>query len=259
MKKYILTIILILSVSSLSYSQFVIEPPIVEFDVDFGDDSFGVLHYFGYRVSEDDFWEEIIIGSVFDNLIDPSETLILSSFTLLEDNIALDDYIKNTMIRNKITVYLTLFANYYGGFTYVVNYSFDNYETFGFISIDSIGYVSPSVQPEVSPPAINTTPSYTIITGRAYATSITQDELRKRINLQNYKEIASWLRWGSSDIVESTGVQFNNLINVLVNNFKIERYTAENTVRNIGNNISYHWLINNNGRVTEWIIYFREK
>jgi len=122
--------------------------------------------------------------------------------------------------------------------------------------MDSVGFNSPVVQP---PPLVNTTPSgYTIVTGRAYASSITQDELRKRINLQTYNDIVSWLRWGSNNVVESSGVQFERLINVLVNNFRNERSAAENNVRNIGNNIRYQWLVDSNGRVTEWIVYYRE-
>jgi len=41
--------------------------------------------------------------------------------------------------------------------------------------------------------------------------------------------------------------------------FDNERNAAENTVRNIGNNSMYQWLIDSNGRVTKWIVYFRER
>jgi len=245
MKRIIGILILLLVISPIAFSQFVMEPPVIEFDVDFGSDSFGILRYYGYRPTEDDFWLEVVTGSIFNNLIDPPESLILSSFTVMEDNTALDDFIKSTMRRNKITVCITYFSNKFDGYTYIINYSFDNYKTFGFVSMDSIVHKSASV--------------YTIVTGKSYTTSITQDELRKRINLQNYNDIISWLRWGSNNVVESSGVQFDRLINVLVNNFKDERNVAENTVRNIGNNSMYQWLIDSKGRVTEWIVYFRER
>jgi hypothetical protein len=76
--------------------------------------------------------------------------------------------------------------------------------------------------------------------------------------LQNYNDIVSWLRWGSNNVIESTGVQFDRLINVLVNNLKNEQSAAENTVRNIGNSIKYQWLVDSDGFITEWIIYFKE-
>ena len=258
MRRILFILLMILTVSSVAFTQFVMESPVIEFDVDFGDDSFGVLRYYGYRVSEDDFWLEVVTGSVFHNLISPSETLIIPSFIIIEDNTVLDDYIKNTMRRNNITVCVTLYFNDYGGFTYIVNYSFDNYQTFGFLSMDSTGYVSPFI-PETPPPVINTTQRYTVVSGRAFFSGITQDELRRRINLQEYNEIVSWLRRGSNNVVESSGVQFERLINVLVNNFRSERSAAENSVRNIGNNIRYQWLVDSNGRVTEWIVYYRER
>jgi len=259
MKKLIGILILFLTISSMAFSQFVMEQPVIEFDVDFGSNSFGILRYYGYRPTEDEFWLEAVTGSIFQNMIDSSETLILPSFTVIEDNTALDDFIKSTMRRNNIPVSITLFSNDYGGFTYIVNYSFDNFVTFGFLSMDSIGYVSTSNNPVMPPPITNSNPVYTIVTGRAFATSITQDELRKRINLQNFNDIVSWLRWGSNNVVESSGVQFDRLINVLVNNFRNDRSAVENTVRNIGNNTRYQWLVDSNGRVTEWIVYFRER
>jgi len=254
MKRIIGILIFFLTVSSMAFSQFVLEQPVIEFDVDFGSDSSGILRYYGYRPTEDEFWLEVVTGSVFYNLIDSSETLIISSFTIIEDYTALDDYIKSTMRRNKITVCITINSNDYGGYTYVVNYCFDNYVTYGLISVDSTGYTSSSNKSE-TPPLVTL---YTIVTGRTY-TSITQEELRKRINLQSYDNIVSWLRWNSNNVVESSGVQFDRLINVLVNNLKNERSAAEITVRNIGNTIMYHWLVDSNGRVTEWIVYFRER
>jgi hypothetical protein len=258
MKRLIVLLLLFLTVSSMAFSQFVLESPVIEFDVDFGKESFGILRYYGYRPTEDEFWLEVVTGSIFNNLIDPPESLMLPSFTVIEDNTALDDFVKTTMRRNNITVCITYFSNNFDGYTYIVNYSFDNYKTFGFVSMDSIVYKTAANKPE-APPIVNTIPRYTIVTGKTYATSITQDELRKRINLQNYNDIVSWLRWGSNDVVESSGVQFDRLINVLVNNFKSERSVAENSVRNIGNNVRYQWLVNSYGRVTEWIVYFKER
>ena len=242
----------------MAFSQFVMEQPVIEFDVDFGSNSYGILHYYGYRPTEDEFWLEAVTVSIFQNLIDPSETLILPSFTLIDDNSSLDNYIKSTMRRNNIPVCITLFSNDYGGFTYIGNYSFDNFKTFGFISMDSTGYVSPFNRFETQPPVI-TSSLYTVLTGRVFTTSITVDELKKRIYLQNYNDIVSWLRLGSINVVESTGVQFDRLINVLVNNFNNELSAAENAVRNIENYSRYHWLVDNNGNITEWIVYFWER
>ena len=259
MRKIIFALILFLIVSSMAFSQFYTEPPVIEFDVDFGSDSFGVLRYYGYRPSEVDFWLEVFTGGIFYFLMDPFETLMPPSYRQMENNTALDDFIKSTMRRNNINVCFTFYPNYFGGFTYIINYSFDNYATFGFITIDSTYYISSSVRPSASSTPPVTSSRYSIITGRAYSSSITQDELRKRINLQGYDDIVSWLRWGSHNVVESTGVQFDRLINVLVNNFRNDRSTAENSVSNMGNNIRYHWLVDSNGRVTEWIVYFRER
>jgi len=234
MKKLIVLFIILLTVSSLAFSQFVLEQPVIEFDVDFGNNSLGILRYYGFRVSEDEFWYEAVSSSIFYNLIDPSETLILPSFTLIEDNSSLDDYIKSTMRRYNINVCITLYSNIYDGFTYMVNYSFDNFKTFGFISMDSTGYVSPFNRSETQPP-VTTSSLFTVVTGRVVTSNVTEEELLKRINLQSYNDIVSWLRWNSNNYVESTGVQHDRLVNVLVNNFKFERSAAENTIRNIGN------------------------
>lgn len=57
-------------------------------------------------------------------------------------------------------------------FSHIVNYSFDNFITFGLLSMDSIGYVSSSNRPLTPPPVVNTTPVYTIVTGKVFSTSI---------------------------------------------------------------------------------------
>jgi len=259
MKRLIGLLIMFLTVSTISFSQFITEQPVIEFDVDFGNNSFGILRYHGYRPTEDEFWFEAVTGSVFQNLTDPSETLILSSFTVIEDNSHLDEFIKTTMRRNNIPVCITLHPNNYGGFTYIVNFSFDNFTTFGFLSMDSIGYVSSSNRSVTPLHGANTTAVYTIVTGRINTGNFTQNELRKRINIQSYNDIVNWLKRISIDVVESSGVQFDNLINVLVNNFNEERNIAENTVRNIGNNVKYQWLIDYSERITEWIVYFEER
>ena len=194
----------------------------------------------------------------FHNLIDPSETLILPSYAIIEDNTALDEYIINTIRGNNITVCITLFSNIFSGFTYIVNYSFDNFKIFGFISMDSIVYVSPSNSPETPSSAISITSVFVVVTGKAFLPSITEEELIKRINLQGYNELIHWLSYGSINIVESSGVSFDRLANVLVNNFRHDRNTAENTIRSIGNNSQYHWLMDLNGCITEWIVYFWE-
>ena len=258
MKKYFVCFIIFVNISSSIFAQFYTKLPDFRFDVDFGSESLGTLHYNGYRVNEEDFWMEIITGAYFQHQIDPPETLIPRSYSEMENNTALDEYVKATMQRNNITVCTTLYANDFGGFFYIINYSFDNYKTFGFISMASTGYISTSspVTPQSAPAIV---PKYTVITGRSFSLSITQDELRKRINLQEYNEIISWLRWGSNSVVESKGIASENLISVLVNNFKSERTTAENNIKNIENTIRYQWLTDSNNRITDWIVYSLDK
>jgi hypothetical protein len=258
LKRITVFFILFFTTSSVIFSQFYTEAPILNFDVDFGNDSFGILRYNCYRPTEKEFWTEIITGAYFQYQIDPPESLIPRSYTEIENNVNLDEYVKTTMKRNNITVCETFFANDFGGFTYVVNYSFDNYKTFGFISMSSTGYESPSAKTVPQQVTPSTVPKYKIITGRADTYGpITQDELRKRINLQSYNDIVSWLRYNSHNVVESSGVTFDRMVTVLVNNFKMERNNAENSLRNIGNNSRYHWLYSGD-RVTEWIVFIKE-
>ena len=65
MKKLIRIFIFFIAVSTLVYSQFVLEQPIIEFDIDFTSDSLGILHYYGYRPTEDEFWLEALTDSIF--------------------------------------------------------------------------------------------------------------------------------------------------------------------------------------------------
>jgi len=53
MKRLIGILILLLTVSTFAFSQFITEQPVIEFDVDFGNDSFGILKYYGYRIIEE--------------------------------------------------------------------------------------------------------------------------------------------------------------------------------------------------------------
>jgi hypothetical protein len=96
----------------------------------------GILKYSGYRPTEDDFWN-VIHYSYFQDQIDFPEVLILTTFSLIENNTVLDERIKTFMRINELTCCETSFVNNDGGYSYIVNYSFDNYETFGYISIDS--------------------------------------------------------------------------------------------------------------------------
>jgi tetratricopeptide (TPR) repeat protein len=102
-----------------AFAQFYKENPVYEFDVDFGRDYGGILHYYGYRPSENEFWT--VLADAY--------------FQHTENNTALDQRIKNSMRENKLTVCETSYANDYGGFNYIVNYSFDNYKTFGYVGI----------------------------------------------------------------------------------------------------------------------------
>jgi hypothetical protein len=120
---------------------FYVKTPIYEFDIDFGNIDLGILHYHGYRTGKTGFWITMHNG-YFQYQVTPSETLIPESYYSLENNTVLDERIKDTMRRNEINVCETFYANDYGGFTYIVNYSFDNYRTFGFIRMASSGYKS---------------------------------------------------------------------------------------------------------------------
>jgi hypothetical protein len=113
---------------------------ISEIDIEFDT----ILHYKGYCLSYDEFLNAgILEGKYFQEKINPPEYLIPQSYRALENNPKLDNRIKIFMCENKITVCETVFpcksffADDYDGFTYVVNYSFDNYKTFGFIAMDT--------------------------------------------------------------------------------------------------------------------------
>jgi predicted small secreted protein len=104
-------------VSHLAFAQLYKEKPVYEFDVNFGTAYRGILHYYGYRPSENEFWT--VLASAY--------------FEHTENNTALDQRIRNFMRENRLTVCETSYANDYGGFHCIVNYSFDNYKTFGYV------------------------------------------------------------------------------------------------------------------------------
>jgi hypothetical protein len=109
---------------------------IFEFDVDFSHSLGQILHYKGYRISKNEFIK-ILNTNYFQDKVIPPEALILESYYVNENNNGLDNHIKNFMCDKKLTVCETCFPNEYGGFNYGVNYSFDNYKTFGFTAMKS--------------------------------------------------------------------------------------------------------------------------
>jgi hypothetical protein len=136
MKKILVTAVLFLVISASDvFAQFY-KQPVCEFDVDFSNSMGIILHYFGFRPREKEFIEAVHTG-FFPYFIDPDEILMPPSYRRIENNTALDERIKTLMRKNKITVCITGYPNDYDGFIYIVNYSFDNYKTFGFVSMDS--------------------------------------------------------------------------------------------------------------------------
>ena len=117
------------------FAQFYTKKAVFEFDVDFGK-PLGVLHYYGYRPSEDELIQAVHTN-YFPYQLGPSEILMPPSYGHIENNTALDSRIRDFMKKNKLTVCKTAYPNEYGGYTYVVNYSFNNYKTFGTIMMDS--------------------------------------------------------------------------------------------------------------------------
>ena len=118
---------------------FYLKEPVAIININMGS-PFGVLLYYGYRLSWEEFSSSVLGIGYFDSILHPSENLYYNSFVHIEKNNYLESRVKSFMSSNKLTVCQTLYANEYGGFTYIVNYSFDNYRTFGFVSIDSYGY-----------------------------------------------------------------------------------------------------------------------
>ena len=117
-----------------TYRPFYIERPVASININFGYD----LYYLGFRPSREQFFQDI--NDYFKNTIEPYETLLPQTYNSIENNIELDERVKNFMRSNNLTVCTTIDLNNYGGFIYIVNYSFDNYKSFGFISMDAHGY-----------------------------------------------------------------------------------------------------------------------
>jgi hypothetical protein len=95
-----------------------------------------IIHYKGYRPNQEEFLE-ILSGEYFLDKVNPPEVLIQKSFRSLENNTILDNRVRAFMRDNDLTLCETFFPNVFGGFTYLVNYSFDDYKTFGLITMDS--------------------------------------------------------------------------------------------------------------------------
>ena len=110
--------------------------PAYKFNIYF--DDLGVLNYYGYRPGRKEFLTAVALnGGYFQYQLGTKETLIPQSYYHLQNNTELDNRIRNIMRSNNLTCCETVYANKYGGFTYLVNYSFDNYKTFGFVTMDS--------------------------------------------------------------------------------------------------------------------------
>jgi hypothetical protein len=95
-----------------------------------------IIHYKGYRPSLEEFFALIRGKYLQDKIVQP-EVLIPESYRTVKNNTDLDNRVKAFMRDNELTLCETFFPNAYGGFTYIVNYSFDDYTTFGLIAMDS--------------------------------------------------------------------------------------------------------------------------
>ena len=113
--------------------------PVYEFDkgVDFQD----LLHYNAYRPEREEFFAAVARnGEYFQYQLGPCETLTPKSYVHVENNTDLDKRIKDFMRDNNLSCCETSYPNDFGGFTYVVNYSFDKHQTFGTVIMDSTAY-----------------------------------------------------------------------------------------------------------------------
>ncbi|GHV71641.1 hypothetical protein AGMMS49928_24360 [Spirochaetia bacterium] len=127
-----------ITMTTANCRQFNTQKLIVEFDIDFGNINRGVRHYAGYRLGKNDFWR-LMNTSYFFDMAGDEEILIIPSFWKTDNNDSLDERIKDAMRTNKLTCCTTFKRNDIGGYCYIVNYSFDNCKTFGFMSVDSLG------------------------------------------------------------------------------------------------------------------------
>jgi tetratricopeptide (TPR) repeat protein len=118
--------------------------PVFEFDVDFNEKMGQTLHYMGYRPTHDEFLKAGgPYSKYFKDKVGPDEELITNSYDATSNNLELDNRIKTFMRDNKLTVCETVYPDgkipttSFGLFRYAVNYSFDTYKTFGFITMVS--------------------------------------------------------------------------------------------------------------------------
>jgi len=113
--------------------------------------------------------------------------------------------------------------------------------------------------------AFSQTTTYTVITGLSSgvpgltAGGVSESELQRRVNLQEYNDVITYLRRNSSNIIEASGVSFDRLTNILVNVIGFERRIAENDIRNIGNGYRVVWnrspvFFN----VNDWVVYLTD-
>ncbi|GHU83327.1 hypothetical protein FACS189468_8380 [Spirochaetia bacterium] len=137
MKRMFCFVALFFIIATAVFAQFYKQRPSAATEIDFSNNSFGVLYYQGFRPSEDDFWDAMATTFFYD-MAGTEEILIIPSFIRLENNTALDERVRKFTRENRLTCCTTYYGNEYGGYSYTVNYSFDNYKTFGFMNIESM-------------------------------------------------------------------------------------------------------------------------
>ena len=116
-------------------NSFYRKKPLYEFDIDFERD-FGILHYNGYSPNKGEFLEAINTDYFPFKLL-PTNIVLPETYYQVKNNTRLDERVKAIMLEKKLTMCET---NYQDGniHRYYVNYSFNNYKSFGTIIIDSI-------------------------------------------------------------------------------------------------------------------------
>jgi hypothetical protein len=96
---------------------------------------------FSSRVDPEYEFFEVLSGKYFRDKVKQPEVLIYQSYLVVGYNPGLDNRVKAFMHDNKLTLCETFFPNDHSGFTYIINYSLDNYKTFGLISINSFSKI----------------------------------------------------------------------------------------------------------------------
>jgi len=243
MVKRILLIVLLIFISSTVFAQFYKQQPDYEFEVDFNKIFGSTFYYKGYYV------EDI---TAFNNVLDSyikyvselkKDYYIVNSYSL-KDNTVLDERIKRFMRWGNVTVCTTSYEDRYGNIEYLLNYSFDNYQTFGFLSLTTCHY---------------TKMFYSVTTGHCQLKRVTETELKKRRSL-DMESALKLLLDNSYDEFSANYVSFTNLSDVLISTFKQDKNSIQKNLIQIyrDKNIEFKWLTDSNGFVTEWIVFFKE-